>query len=88
MGGRSVEDVEVLSVVLNDPQLRWLTARAAEQEPALSAGTMLGRLVDEAMVEQREESRRREERLEVYRASGYPEHHPDYPDLPRGLSDV
>ena len=39
------------------------------------------------MVRHGERTRRRAWQLEVYEASGYPEHHPDYPGH-RGSRDV
>lgn len=73
---------------MSDAQLAWLGQLAAAQDPPLSTNEMLARIVDQAIVEGQAEARRRVEQLEIYRASGYAEHHPDYPGLPRGLSDV
>jgi hypothetical protein len=83
-----VEETGDIRAVLSGVQLAWLSKAAAEQAPPLSAGTMLGRLVDQAIADSDAATRRRAEQLEIYRASGYREHHPDYPDLPRGLTDV
>jgi hypothetical protein len=49
---------------------------------------MILRLIDQAIAEGQAAARRREEQLEIYRASGYPEHHPDYPDVYRERSGV
>jgi hypothetical protein len=81
-------DVEMLDVVLSDAQMGWIQTMAAEQTPAVDMRTMLGRVVDDAMARHDEDVRRRAERLEIYRASGYSEHHPDYPHVPRSLRDV
>jgi len=75
-------DAAAVRTVLAVDQMAWLSKVAAEQTPPLSASTMLRRLVDEAMAESRASAGRRAEQLEIYRASGYPEHHPDYPDFP------
>lgn len=83
-----IERTREVTVVLTEVQLSWLGQVAAGQTPPLSTGTMLGRLVDRAIADSQAAKRRRAEQLEIYRASGYTEHHPDYPDLPRGLSDV
>jgi hypothetical protein len=72
---------------LSDAQLDWIRRVAAAQTPPLSATGMLRLLVDEAVEKHDKMARRREEQLEIYRASGYAEHHPDYPHLPRGLTD-
>jgi hypothetical protein len=60
---------------------------AGAHVPPVSATAMLGRLIDEAMARQGESERHRAWQLEVYEASGYQEHHPDYPHLPRGVPD-
>lgn len=77
---------EVL-VVLTDVQDRWLSETAAEQSPPLSVSELLGRILDEAIAESEAAARRRALQFETYRASGYPEHHPDYPNFP-AVSDV
>ncbi len=74
-------------VALSDLHVRWIEQRAAEHVPPLSASAMLGQLIDAAMVRHGERTQRRAWQLEVYEASGYPEHHPDYPG-PRGSHDV
>ena len=77
-----------VAAVLSDAQLAWLSEIAARQSPPLSTKEMLGRLVDQAIADSRTTARRRADQLEIYRGSGYAEHHPDYPDFPRGLPDV
>ena len=76
------------AAVLSDEHLGWIEQLAAAQAPPVSSTTMLGRLLEDAIGRQRESTRRRLQQLEVYDASGYSEHHPDYPNLPRGLPDV
>ncbi len=73
---------------LSGRHLHWITWRAEAESPPVSVTTMLGRLVDEAMAYHQEEKRLRAAKLEVFEASGYPEHHPDYPSLPRDVLDV
>ena len=75
-------------LALSDQHLGWIQEMADAQAPPVSATAMLGHLVEEAMARHGDETRRREEQLEVYSASGYSEHHPDYPDLPRELLDA
>ncbi len=75
-------------LALGDEHLHWIKRLANAEAPPVSESTMLARLIDEAIVRRREIARRRARQLEVYEASGYSEHHPDYPDLPQGLSDV
>jgi hypothetical protein len=84
----TADDAEGLSRVLSEAQLDWVRRIAAAQTPPLSATGMLRVLVDEAVERHGEMARRREDQLEIYRASGYSEHHPDYPRLPRGSTDV
>jgi hypothetical protein len=74
-------------LALSDLHVRWIEQRAAEHVPPLSVTAMLGQLLDTAMVRHDERTRRRAWQLEVYEASGYPEHHPDYPGS-RGSHDV
>jgi hypothetical protein len=69
-------------VSLSERHARWIAARARAQSPPISAAMMLETLLDEAISREQARERKRAERLEVYQASGYPEHHPDYPDLP------
>jgi hypothetical protein len=75
-------------VALSDVQLAWLSKVAAEQAPPLSVNELLGRIVDDAIAQSKADARQRAERLEVYRASGYSEHHPDYPNVPREAADA
>lgn len=77
-----------VTIALSDVQQGWLAKRAAAELPPLSTVAMLSRLVDEAMAESKAHAREREHQLEVYGASGYPEHHPDYPDPPQGRRNV
>jgi hypothetical protein len=46
-----------------------------------------GAIVDQPIAEGKAAVLRRAEQFEIYRASGYAEHHPDYPDFPGGLPD-
>jgi hypothetical protein len=69
-------------VSLSERHVRWIATMARAQSPAINATMMLATLLDEAISRQQARERQRAERLEVYRASGYPEHHPDYPDFP------
>jgi hypothetical protein len=77
-----------VQVVLTDAQYFWLREAAGEEAPPLSTSQVLGRLVDQAIVAGDGAARRRAAQLEVYRASGYAEHHPDYPARAAGPSDV
>jgi hypothetical protein len=76
-----------LVVHLNGAQLEWLEKQAAGQEPTLDASAMLTRLVEHAVAASEVDHDKRAHQLEVYRVSGYPEHHPDYPNVPRGTSN-
>jgi hypothetical protein len=67
---------------LSERHARWIATMARAQSPPISTMMMLERLIDEAISDEQARERQRAERLEVYRASGYPEHHPDYPDFP------
>jgi hypothetical protein len=54
----------------------------------VSTVAVLRRLVDEAMAEGKALAGEREHQLEVYQASGYAEHHPDYPEPAQGRRNV
>jgi hypothetical protein len=84
---RSVS-THALSVRLSNAQLRWLEERGAEQQPTRDAGGMLTLIVERALAADALTAGRRAHQLEVYRASGYPEHHPDYPKLPAGFPNA
>jgi hypothetical protein len=71
-------------VGLNSAQLEWLEKQGAGQQPPLDATAMLTRLVECALTASEADADRRAHQLEVYRVSGWPEHHPDYPNLPAG----
>jgi hypothetical protein len=77
-----------LRLTLRPDQLTWLAEAGGAQSPPLDAAAMLGTLVDEAMQRVDDDTQRRAERAEIYAVTGYREHHPDYPDVPPGLSDV
>jgi hypothetical protein len=77
----------MVGVCLSDDRYAWLCDAAAEQKPPLSADELLRQLVDQAIAEGKAAVLRRAEQFEIYRTSGYAEHHPDYPDPPRGLPD-
>jgi hypothetical protein len=77
-----------VTIALSDVQLGWLAKRARAELPPVSTVAMLERLVDEAMAASKSVAHEREHQLEVYRASGYPEHHPDYPDSQQGRRNV
>jgi hypothetical protein len=47
---------------------------------------MVAYLVERAMVASVGEDGKRAHQLEVYRASGYAEHHPDYPNVSDGFA--
>lgn len=75
-------------VSLTDDQARWLGKTAAASRPPVDSSELLGRLVDDAIAKSETEARLRTWQLDVYQASGYPEHHPDYPDFPQAVSDA
>ena len=77
-----------VKVVLSDAQYLWLRGSAADDTPPASTSRALGRLIDQAIAEERNQATRRAAQLEVYAASGYAEHHPDYPDRLSDPSDV
>ena len=77
----------MVQVRLSDEQYAWLSDVAADHQPPLSTNEVLSQLVDQAIAAGQAAALRRAEQLEIYRASGYAEHHPDYPDSPRGLPD-
>jgi hypothetical protein len=72
----------VVHVRLSDEQYAWLSDVAAAHKPPLSMNEVLRELVDQAIADGQAATLRRAEQLEIYRASGYAEHHPDYPDFP------
>lgn len=75
-----------MQVRLSDEEYAWLSKVAADHKPPLSTNEVLPELVDQAIADGQAAALRRAEQLEIYRASGYAEHHPDYPDFPRGDS--
>lgn len=78
----------LVDVRVSGAQRDWLLTAGERERPRLDAGQMLARLVEQAMNDCERETHRRNHQLEVYRASGYAEHHPDYPNSPRRLADV
>jgi len=80
-------DSRMVRVRLSDDRYAWLCEAAAEHKPPLSTDELLRQLVDQAIAEGKAAVLRRAEQFEIYRASGYAEHHPDYPDFPGGLPD-
>jgi hypothetical protein len=70
----------MLAVALTEPQERWLVSSAARATPRLSPAERLGQILDEAIAASDVGERSRAHRLEIYEASGYSEHHPDYPN--------
>lgn len=80
-------DSRMVRVRLSDDRYAWLCDAAAEHKPPLSTDELLRQLVDQAIAEGKAAVLRRAEQFEIYRASGYAEHHPDYPDFPGGLPD-
>jgi hypothetical protein len=77
----------MVRVRLSDDRYAWLCDVAAEHKPPLSTDELLRQLVDQAIAEGKAAVLRRAEESEIYRASGYAEHHPDYPDFPGRLPD-
>jgi len=75
-----------VAVCLTADQLKWLEKRGAEHRPTLDAEGMVAYLVERAMVASVGEDGKRAHQLEVYRASGYAEHHPDYPNVSDGFA--
>lgn len=71
-------------VPLTHAQASWLSETAASAHPPLSTCALVRKLLDEAIAESETAARRRTHQFEVYRASGYSEHHPDYPKPPDG----
>lgn len=87
-GERPNDELREVTVVLSVAQLAWLDRAAAEHEPPIAPATVLGRLVDRAIARGRETTLHRAHQLEIYGASGYPEHHPDYPNIRKTLRSV
>ena len=77
-----------VTLVLTDAQYFWLREVAGEEAPPLSTSQAVGRLVDQAATARRRAADRRETQLEIYTASGYAEHHPDYPSRVAAPGDV
>lgn len=77
-----------LVVCVSGVQRDWLARAGNREKPRLGASDMIMRLVELAMSAGELEARRRDHQLEVFGASGYAEHHPDYPNLPEELSDA
>jgi hypothetical protein len=71
-----------LDVHIDEAEREWLTLAGARELPRLDAGGMLRRLLERAMEEGDAAAGQRAYQLEIYRASGYAEHHPDYPNPP------
>ena len=76
----------MVRVRLSDDCYAWLCDAAAEHKPPLSTDELLRQLIDQAIAEGKAAVLRRAEQFELC-ASGYAEHHPDYPDFPGGLPD-
>jgi uncharacterized damage-inducible protein DinB len=74
-----------LVVGLTGVQNEWLKETAAEQSPPQSAGELLSKIVDQAMAQSEAAKERRSRQFEIFHASGYSEHHPDYPSFSGGL---
>jgi hypothetical protein len=81
-------DAQGVLVTLTRAQTAWLSEMAAAERPPASPSELVRRLLDEAMAESVTAAGRRAHQLEVYRASGYSEHHPDYPRAPRDVGDA
>jgi hypothetical protein len=77
----------LLDVRISEAQRAWLVEAGKREQPSLDASRMLARLLERAMSDSENEQDRRDHQLEVYRASGYAEHHPDYPNLPKRPAD-
>ena len=75
-----------VDVHLDDAERNWLVRAGARELPPLGPSGMLKRLLERAMADADREAGRRAYQLEVYRVSGYAEHHPDYPN--RASSDA
>jgi hypothetical protein len=86
--GPTVATTLEVTLVLTDAQYFWLREAAGKETPLLSTSQTVGRLVDRAIAADRRAATRRASQLEVYAASGYAEHHPDYPGRPADPSDV
>ena len=67
----------MVRVRLSDDRYAWLCNVAAKHKPPLSTDELLRQLVDQAIAEGEAAVLRRAEQFEIYRASGYTEHHPD-----------
>ncbi len=83
-----VPTVLEVTVVLTDAQYFRLREVAGEEVPPLSTSQAVGRLVDQAAATRRRAADRRAAQLEIYAASGYAEHHPDYPGRVAAPGDV
>lgn len=81
MGAESTTEQAGLAVALTDDQARWLVSAAAEATPPVSPGELLTAILDEAIGRAAEQARERAHQLKMYEASGYSEHHPDYPNI-------
>ena len=86
--GSTVATTLEVTLVLTDAQYFWLREAAGKETPLLSTSQTVGRLVDRAIAADRRAATHRAAQLEVYAASGYAEHHPDYPVRPADPSDV
>jgi hypothetical protein len=78
----------LLDVRVSDAQHEWLIEAGKREQPSVDPSRMLARLVERAMSDSDDAQDRRDHQLEVYRASGYAEHHPDYPNLPERPADA
>jgi hypothetical protein len=74
-----------VAVGLTEVQSEWLKETAAEQSPPQSAVELLRTIVDQAMMQSEATEERRSRQFEIFHASGYSEHHPDYPSFSGGL---
>ncbi len=68
-------------VILTDAHYLWLRDVAAQEMPQPTTSQVLERFIDQAIVDTGAAAQRRAEQLEIYRGSGYAEHHPDYPEV-------
>lgn len=69
-----------VTVALTQAQERWLDSSARRAVPRLSLSERLGQILDDAMAASETDEDARAHQFQIYEASGYPEHHPDYPD--------
>jgi hypothetical protein len=68
-----------LEVRLDTAQHAWLRSAAEQERPPVGLADMVRLLIERGRAADDASLAHRQHQLEIYRASGFDEHHPDYP---------